>query len=153
MLENSGCRRALKCVTNTKEQRSENYQYYTSYKNNRSKFALKSMFKLLSSKEICNLKVFSWSHMFWMKQQQFLVQTVLFITFTITVHIKEWFNSFISCVCFGKIWHCLKVIFVSSSSSSTSSPSTQSSHNLSMVEKPQLVVWLSRYLRMELDIV
>jgi hypothetical protein len=58
MLENSGCRRALKCVTNTKQQRSENDKYYTSYKNNKSKFALKSMFKLLSSKEICNLKVF-----------------------------------------------------------------------------------------------
>jgi hypothetical protein len=72
-----------------KTTRSENYKYYNSYKNNKSKFALKSMFKLLSSKEICNLKRCSLSHMVWMKQQQFLVQTVLFITFTITVHIKE----------------------------------------------------------------
>jgi len=59
MLENSGCRRALKCVRNTKYQGVKIININTSYKNNKSKFALISMFKLLSSKEICNLKVFS----------------------------------------------------------------------------------------------
>jgi hypothetical protein len=138
---------SIKIYQKHKTTRSQNYKYYTSCENNKSKFALIPMFKLLSSKEICNLKVFSWTHMFWMKQQQFLVQTVLFITFTITVNILLWFNIFVRCVRFSKIWHCLKAIYVPSSSS------TQSSHNFSMVEKPQLVVWLSRYLRTELDIV